>query len=118
MTAALVAAALCVVGCGGCKDAGPRERAQDALAAGKAAQARDILKKAIDSAPEDPGMAAAYNDLGVAYQRLQSNEEAIVAFENSRRLEPLLSHPTYNLGVMLHERGDTERATTLFREAS
>ena len=105
-------------GCGDGKQAGLRAQARDALAAGNPDQARELLAQSISADPADPSQAPAYNDLGVVYQRLGRDEEAAIAYENSRRLDPLLPGPTYNLGVLLFQRGDDSRAATLLREAA
>ncbi len=113
---------VCAVGfSAGCGGGGANEAlrvAREKLADGKGVEAKTLLEQAISARPGSRDNAMAYNDLGVVNQRLGEDEAAIVAFENSRSLDETLAAPAYNLGILLHNRGDTFRAGNLFDEAA
>lgn len=115
---AVLGAAVLVIGCGGQPGErefknGIREIERGHLVNGKA-----LLEKSINRRPGSDANAIAYNYLGIASRRLGQVQQAIDAFEESRRLSPGLAGPAYNLAALLYESGDLARATTLFEEAA
>jgi tetratricopeptide (TPR) repeat protein len=76
------------------------------LKAGKLAEAADQFKLAIEA---DPTHAGAYNNLGVAYERLD-REEAQAQFEQAIRLRPDFTHAHFNLARILMKKRRTAEA--------
>ncbi len=88
------------------------------LKRGQYVRAKTLLEKSISLRPGSDANALAYNYLGLADFNLGLAPEAQEAFENSRRLSPLLADPVYNLGVLLAANGDAARATRVLGEAA
>jgi tetratricopeptide (TPR) repeat protein len=106
------------LGCGG----GPGERKfQNGIREyerGSYVRAKTLFEKSINERPGSGANAAAYNYLGLAEWKLGQLQRAIDAFEYSRRLNPALVEPTYNLAAILYESGDLSRVTILLDEAA
>jgi len=81
-------------------------------------RARTLLEGAINKNPGGPFNAEAYNRLGLIYWKLKLIDEAMGAFEDSRRIDDAYAAPTYNLAVLLYNGGDVDEAMTLFDEAA
>ena len=81
---------------------------------GKTKEAIEELKRAIGIYPE---YVHAYNDLGVAYIRLDLIDDAIVALEKSISLDPKALNPRLNLGIANVRRRDYEQAEQPLRDA-
>jgi tetratricopeptide (TPR) repeat protein len=115
--AALAAWAL-LAGCS--KAPGEREfnAAIDEIRDGNYVRAKTLLEKSISKRPGSEENALAYNYLGIAAWRLGKFQEAMDAFEDSRRLSPALVEPVYNQGVLLAGGGDVPRAILLLTEAA
>ncbi|MFH0909646.1 MAG: tetratricopeptide repeat protein [bacterium] len=105
----------------GCSKA-PGERefnaAIDEIRDGNYVRAKTLLEKSISKRPGSEENALAYNYLGIAASRLGKFQEAMDAFEDSRRLSPTLVEPVYNQGVLLSGGGDVPRAIALLTEAA
>ncbi|MHC4116631.1 MAG: tetratricopeptide repeat protein [Planctomycetota bacterium] len=76
------------------------------LKAGKPAEAALEFRKAIEA---DPTYAGAYNNLGIAYERLGQGD-AQAQFERAIQLMPDFTHAHYNLARALMRAGQTPRA--------
>ncbi len=107
-----------LLGCGG--EPGERAYADGLreLREGRDARAKVLLEKSIARRPASEENALAYNYLGVASSRLGQRDKAIDEFEESRRLNPELFEPAYNLAVLLYEGGNVQRAIQLLHEAA
>ena len=81
-------------------------------------RAKSQFEKAIARRPGHIDNAMIHNYLGIAAWRLGKFEEAMIAFEDSRRLNPNLIEPIYNLGVLAAERDDMRGATRYLNEAA
>jgi len=81
---------------------------------GKTQEAIEELKRAIAIYPE---YVHAYNDLGVAYIRLDLIDDAIRALERSISLDPKALNPRLNLGIANVRRRDYEKAEQPLRQA-
>jgi tetratricopeptide (TPR) repeat protein len=81
-------------------------------------RAKSMFEKAIARRPGHIDNAMIHNYLGIAAWRLGKFEEAMIAFEDSRRLNPNLIEPIYNLGVLAAERDDMRGATRYLNEAA
>jgi tetratricopeptide (TPR) repeat protein len=81
-------------------------------------RAKIMLERAIARRPGHPDNATTHNHLGIALWRLNQFDEARNAFEDSRRLNPNLVEPVYNLGALAAERGDFRNAVRHLNEAS
>jgi tetratricopeptide (TPR) repeat protein len=81
---------------------------------GKTPEAIKELKRAIEIYPE---YVHAYNDLGVAYMKLDLIDDAIGALEKSILLDPKALNPRLNLGIANVRRRDYARAEQPLREA-
>ncbi|MFH0953863.1 MAG: tetratricopeptide repeat protein [Verrucomicrobiota bacterium] len=106
------------IGCGG--PPGDREFRNGVreIERGHYVRAKALMEKSVTKRPGSDANAAAYNYVGLASYRLEQIESAKEAFENSRRLDPSLPDPAYNLAVILLESGDLPRAIAFFEEAS
>lgn len=112
---------LCVTTFSGCSkpdgqrelESGIRELKRDNFVRAKA-----LLEKSIARRPGHIDNAMAHNYLGIASWRLGKFSEAMTAFEDSRRLNPNLIEPVYNLGVLAAERDDMKSATRYLNEAA
>ena len=118
ITSASIALWALLAGCS--KAPGEREfnAAVDEIRDGNYVRAKTLLEKSISKRPGSEENALAYNFLGIAAWRLGKFQEAMDAFEDSRRLSPTLVEPVYNQGVLLASGGDVPRAITLLTEAA
>ncbi|MGH9442412.1 MAG: tetratricopeptide repeat protein, partial [Thermoanaerobaculia bacterium] len=76
-------------------------------------QAALHLKRAVDL---DPADAASWDDLGVAYLRLNRLPEAAHCFETSLARNPAGIQASLNLGSLVFAQGDARRALSLAQE--
>ena len=106
-----------VAGCGRRPGQGDYEKAIRELQAGQYVRAKALLEISINKQPGLEINAPAYNYLGIACVKLGLVEEAIGAFEDSRRLNPAYMPPVYNLGMLYYRSGDIKRATVLLEDA-
>jgi Flp pilus assembly protein TadD len=81
---------------------------------GKTQEAIEQLKQAIAIYPE---YVHAYNDLGVAYMRLDLIDDAIKTLEKSISLDPEALNPRLNLGIANVRRQDYAKAEQPLRDA-
>lgn len=116
--AGLLLAAAVFLGCSG--EPGEREFRGGVreLEQGRNVRALALLEKSISRRPASAENAVAHNYIGVAAWRLGQIPRAVEAFENSRRLNPELVEPAYNLAALYFEAGDADRATPLFEEVA
>jgi len=68
---------------------------------------RALLANGVRSAP-------VYSNLGVAYQRLEMQKEAIASFQKAKELDPSLSGIDLNLGLAFYKHHDFEEAVKQF----
>ena len=106
------------VGCSGEPGAREFRNGIRELEQGRHVRAMALLEKSVSRRPASGENAAAHNYIGVAAWRLGRVQRAIEAFENSRRQDPNLFEPVYNLAVLYHGGGDMEKAAPLFEEAA
>jgi len=109
--------AILIAACGDTPGERAYQQGLEELAAGNFARAKVLLEKSVSARPAGEENAATYNYLGVASSRMGQLDRAIEEFEESRRLNPSLFEPTYNLAVLYFEGGKVEQARTLFEEA-
>ncbi|MCX7819015.1 MAG: tetratricopeptide repeat protein [Kiritimatiellae bacterium] len=88
------------------------------LERGRAVRARDLLDRSIQLRPGHPTNAVAYNLLGLAHHALGDLGASARAFEESRRLNPALAAPWYNLGCLYRQARQYDRAIEFFAEAA
>lgn len=81
-------------------------------------RARALLEKSIARRPGSEENAWAYNYLGIAAWKLGQFKAAQEAFEDSRRLNPTLAAPVYNLAVLHQQLGEFAQAIPLFEQAA
>ena len=107
-----------ILGCS--KPPGQREfdSAVDEIKDGNDVRAKALLEKSISKRPGSEQNALAYNYLGIAAWHLGKFQEAMDAFEDSRRLSPTLVEPVYNQGVLAAQNGDMTRAVALLTDAA
>ena len=77
------------------------------------AWALECFKKAIEL---DPGLASAYNGLGVGYRIAGQINSAITVWEKTLELNPDYDLPIYNLGVAYLEKGNKAQALKYFEK--
>lgn len=89
-------------------------RAERALNAGEAEQAKDLYQHVIR---QDPGNAQAHANLGVAYERLGRGDLAELMFRKASELEPNYAEAHLNLGLKLAAKGSFAEAERSVSEA-
>ncbi|MDD5679302.1 MAG: tetratricopeptide repeat protein [Kiritimatiellae bacterium] len=89
-----------------------------ALKRGHYDQSIRLLNKSIELGGTNVPEALIYNSLGLAYSRIGQQGNALGAFGRSVRLDPKLSEPIYNTGVMLAESGRDTQAAACFEKAA
>lgn len=88
------------------------------LTTGACPPAPVIASEAFETALDlDPGDAAAWNNLGVAYRREGAPAEAVEAFQRALSLRPEYAAARFNLGAALHTLGRLAEAEAEYREA-
>ena len=90
------------------------DRSVELSSRGKTREAVEELKRAIAIYPE---YVHAYNDLGVAYIKLDLIDDAIRALDKSISLDPKAFNPRLNLGIANVRRNDFVRAEPPLRTA-
>jgi tetratricopeptide (TPR) repeat protein len=112
------AAWLVLVGC----SKAPGEREFEAgireLKDGNNVRAKALFEKSINKRPGSDANAMAFNYIGIASWRLGQLQQALDAFEDSRRITPALVEPVYNEGFVLAQSGNPVRAAELLTEAA
>ncbi|NLB59737.1 MAG: tetratricopeptide repeat protein [Lentisphaerae bacterium] len=116
-TAAMVALLL-GAGCGPQPNRAALQEGLRALDSGQYAQSLRLLQRAVQDNTSREDTALAYNGLGIAYGRLQQNDQARRAFENAARLNPRLVEPVYNLGVLQFAAGQPAEALISLEKAA
>lgn len=109
---------LAAAGCGETTSQDGLERGLRELRRDNWSAARTQFEKSISLRPGSEQNLEAYNYLGIACWKLGKMQDAIEAFESARRLSPIAPEPTYNLGVILAESGDTARALQALKDAA
>ena len=89
-------------------------RGQDALQAGNAALAVELLRPAAEALPEDPEVRM---HLGAALARSGDFEGALEQYRNAVRLQPTNPRAHYNLGTTLTSLGRDDEAVVSLRRA-
>ncbi len=115
---ALAALALTCASCSRAPGEREFEKGIHELNRGNYVRARSLFEKSIERRPGHELNARAYNYAGVASWRLGQFADAMSAFEDSRRLNPMLFEPVYNMGVLSSERGDMRMAVRYLNEAA
>lgn len=87
---------------------------REALLAGNYEAAAQCYRRVLARYPAD---SAAYNDLGVALQRLGQHEDALVCYETAVRLAPTNADAWYNAGLIHHTQCRLDQAETCYRNA-
>lgn len=86
-----------------------------------AGQYSSAVKRFEQVVARDPGFVRAYDNLGLCYEALNQQEQALPQFrkavELNRRAPSKSPWPALNLAVLLRNRGETKEAETLLREA-
>ena len=85
---------------------------------GELPSAEAVLRRALEL---DPDNAIAHYNLGVTYEKMGRSDEAVEMYEQSLELGADHSHAAFamnNLGAIHRDRGDPERALTLFEGAA
>ncbi len=114
---ALVCGAPLLAGCGK-----PGEREYKAaireLERNNNVSAKTLLEQAVRRRPGHADTALACNYLGVTCWRLGDLRKAEESFAESRRLDPALAAPAYNLAVLKAQQNDAAAAVPLFEDAA
>jgi len=105
-------------GCGEPRNPGIFQRLDADLASGNLAAAKTTLEQYIRSHPGGPLTARAYSDLGVINYRLGDEVQAVVAMENSLRLDAEFGPAAYNLGVLKVQNGDELQGMSLLLDSA
>ena len=87
-------------------------RGLEAAERGALGEAAELLRKALEAAPND---AATWNSLGVVLVRQGEWKDGVEAFKRAVRLEPRLADARRNLAVALDRRGRTAEAIAQYR---
>jgi tetratricopeptide (TPR) repeat protein len=90
------------------------------ILAKKFAQAVAILEPLSEKVPDNPMI---WTNLGAAYlgnpvlAKDEDQQNAIIAFKQAIELDPVAPNVAYNLGLIYHDRQDTEEALYWFQRA-
>ncbi len=76
-----------------------------------------LYQQALERHVSDQDRAVSWNNLGKVYYALGLRAEAITAYEQAIKLDPVYAWPYNNLGVVHAGQGDYEVALTLYRQA-
>jgi tetratricopeptide (TPR) repeat protein len=90
------------------------EACHEALRMGRTEEAADCFRAYLASHSDD---ADAYNNFGVALQRLHRYAEALACFRTVIRLTPGDAYAWYNAGLIHHQMGDLKEAESCYRGA-
>jgi tetratricopeptide (TPR) repeat protein len=114
----MLSVAVAFYGCG--SEPGEREMriARRNLQRGEYVRAKSWLEKAIGRRPGSEENAEAYTMLGTVCYRLGELQRSVSAFEQARKLNADSPEPPANLGILMHQKGDSFLAATLLEEAS
>jgi tetratricopeptide (TPR) repeat protein len=86
-----------------------------------AGQYSSAIKRFEQVVARDPGFVRAYDNLGLAYEALNQQEQALVQYRKAialnRRAPAKSPWPALNLGILLRNLGQTNDAEALLREA-
>jgi hypothetical protein len=77
------------------------------LQSGNAAGAVNVLK-AVTS--REPGNGRAWRNLGIAYQQAKDPDSAIAAFRRALEVQPEMTAPLYNIGLIYAAKQDADQA--------
>ncbi|HMP72922.1 MAG TPA: tetratricopeptide repeat protein, partial [Kiritimatiellia bacterium] len=94
------------------------DRGRIELERGNPVRAEALLERSIERRPAHPDNAITFNLLGLALHQQGRFNEAQDAFENSRRINPLLAEPVFNLGILAAERGNLREAARYLNDAA
>lgn len=64
-----------------------------------------------------PQTAELYNKIGIAYQRLAMDQEAIASYDQASRLDHKFAAPYNNLGTVYFHENDNKRAKKLYKKS-
>jgi tetratricopeptide (TPR) repeat protein len=90
------------------------------ILAGKFKRAVALLEPLSEREPDNPMV---WTNLGAAYlgnpvvARDQEQQRAIAAFERALEIRPAAPSVAYNIGLIYHDRQETEKAAAWFRQA-
>ena len=75
----------------------------------------DKFRKAVQL---DPGLAEAWNNLGLSYTELRAETEALEAFKKALEIDPNVGQVYNNLGYLYHRRGEFAAAVEMYERAT
>jgi len=87
--------------------------AQDDIKAERYVEACRKLGQAVERVPDNP---AFWKSLGLAHERLNEVDLAILAFQRARALDPQDAQTSFSLGLLYGRKGDVSNALELFRK--
>lgn len=94
---------------------GALQSARGAAAAGRLAEAKATLERAIGAAPES---APLYRELGIVERRQGDAAVALTHFRRATRLDPFDATSLVQVGELLEEGGDFDGAVVAYRSAN
>ncbi|HXJ93197.1 MAG TPA: tetratricopeptide repeat protein [Terriglobia bacterium] len=89
------------------------QRAKQDFESGRYSQARAELAEALKAAPED---AVLWSYLGMTDYKLNQVATAVAEFEKARTLDPHNPLNYFNLGLLYHQQGETNKALEAYRQ--
>lgn len=89
----------------------PELRADMLVVHGRYAEAIDAYRKI------RPQTAELYNKIGIAYQRMAKDDEAIANYGQATRMDRKFAAPYNNLGTVYFHENDNKRATKLYKKS-
>jgi tetratricopeptide (TPR) repeat protein len=90
------------------------EAAREAHARGDLAEAE---RKYLEVIRRRPGMAAAYNNLGIVYLKQRRYEDAVRTLEEGLQIDPQMAGAQVVLGLAYYKRNENEKAAAAFKAA-
>lgn len=92
-------------------------RGMRALEKGRYAESIEWLQKSLAHLATDNERAIVFNSMGICFHKLGQEQDAIQAFEKASASNPGAVEPVFNLGVVLFETRNDDKAIACFEKA-
>jgi len=105
-------------GCAGNSDRQALKKGMRALEKGRYAESITLCQRGLSGITSNNERAIALNCIGIAYHRLGQTDNAMRSFEGAVAADPAAVDPVYNLGIVLLDAGNADRAVLCFEKAA
>jgi len=106
---------------GGCAgNSGPQalRRGMRALEKGRYAESISLFQRGLSNISSNNERAIVLNCMGISYHKLGQGKNALRSFEDAAAADPGAVEPVYNLGIVLFEAGNADKAILCFEKAA